>query len=124
VRPTLTTRRPLARRIQLYAEHASLPRAITLIATIAVMFTLLAALLERIVEPDTYKSYGLACWWAVQTVSTVGYGDLTPTTTAGRAIAAVVMIFGMALIPVVTAAVITILTAQWRDRPAEPPESE
>ena len=117
-------RRPLARRIQGYAEHASLARAIALIATIAVLFTLLAALLERIIEPDTYKSYGLACWWAVQTVSTVGYGDLTPTSTAGRAIAAVVMIFGMALIPVVTAAVITILTAQWRDKPPGPPESE
>ena len=110
--------------MQVYAERASLPRAIGLITTLALAFTLLAALLERIVEPDTYKSYGLACWWAVQTVSTVGYGDLTPTTTAGRVIAAVVMIFGMALIPLVTAVVIAILTAQWRERPAKPPDSE
>jgi voltage-gated potassium channel len=110
--------------MRVYAERASLPRAIGLIATIALSFTLLAALLERIVEPSTYKSYGMACWWAVQTVSTVGYGDLTPTTTAGRVIAAVVMIFGMALIPVVTAVVIAILTAQWRDRPSDPSDPE
>jgi voltage-gated potassium channel len=50
----------------------------------------------------------------VQTVSTVGYGDTVPTSTAGRAVAAVVMIFGMALIPIVTSVIVAILTAQWR----------
>jgi voltage-gated potassium channel len=107
-------RKPLARRIQLFAERASIGRAVGFITTFAVGFTLVAALVERLVEPDTFTSYGRACWWAVQTVSTVGYGDTVPTTTAGRAIAAVVMIFGMALIPIVTSVVVAILTAQWR----------
>jgi voltage-gated potassium channel len=107
-------RRPFAYRLHTFAERASLPRAVGFITSIAVAFTLLAALLERLIEPETYTSYGLACWWAVQTVSTVGYGDLTPNTTAGRVIASAVMIFGMALIPVVTSVVIAILTAQWR----------
>src|SRR5512133_2489584 len=107
-------RRPFARRMQLFAERASLGRAIGFITTFAIVFTLIAALVERLVEPDTFTSYGRACWWAVQTVSTVGYGDTVPTSAAGRGVAAVVMIFGMALIPIVTSVIVAILTAQWR----------
>lgn len=43
-------------------------------------------------------------WWAVTTVTTVGYGDLSPTTTAGRVIAIVVMIVGIGFIAILTAA--------------------
>ena len=112
--------RPFARRLQTFAERASIPRAIGFITTFAFAFTLLAAALEELVEPQTFTNYGKACWWAVQTVSTVGYGDVTPTTAAGRGIAAVVMIFGMSLVPIVTSVIVAILTAQWRhdrDRP-------
>ena len=107
-------RRPLARRLQTFAERASLGRAIGFITSFAVVFTLLAALAERLVEPDTFPTYGEACWWAVQTVSTVGYGDKVPETTAGRGVASLVMIFGMALVPIVTSVIVAILTAQFR----------
>jgi voltage-gated potassium channel len=107
-------RRPLARRLWLFAERASLPRAIAFIVGFAVVFTLVAALVERLVEPQTFTSYGEACWWAVQTVSTVGYGDVAPHTAGGRAVAAAVMVVGMALIPLVTSVIIAIVTAQWR----------
>lgn len=79
-------------------------------------FTLVAALVERIVEPHTFTSYGLACWWAVQTVSTVGYGDITPVTAAGRSVAAAVQIFSVALVPAVTSIVVAILIEQRRVR--------
>ena len=42
-------------------------------------------------------------WWALQTVTTVGYGDVVPATTAGRAVASLLLLGGLALISVVTA---------------------
>jgi voltage-gated potassium channel len=44
-------------------------------------------------------------WWAVTTVSTVGYGDITPTTDGGRAIAITVMLVGIGFVAILTAAV-------------------
>jgi hypothetical protein len=44
-------------------------------------------------------------WWAVSTMTTVGYGDLYPTTTAGWAIAIIVMLVGIGFIAILTAAV-------------------
>ncbi|MDQ3897663.1 MAG: potassium channel family protein, partial [Actinomycetota bacterium] len=48
-------------------------------------------------------SFGDALWWAVTTVTTVGYGDTVPVTAAGRGIAALLMISGIALFGVLTA---------------------
>jgi voltage-gated potassium channel len=49
------------------------------------------------------QSFGDALWWAFVTITTVGYGDLAPTTAVGRLIAVGIMIGGIALIGVVTA---------------------
>jgi len=50
-------------------------------------------------------SFGDALWWAVVTITTVGYGDITPVTVEGRVIAVGLMIVGIALLGVVTASV-------------------
>jgi len=44
-------------------------------------------------------------WWAIQTVTTVGYGDLVPTSPGGRLVAAVVMLVGIGFLTVITAAI-------------------
>jgi voltage-gated potassium channel len=49
------------------------------------------------------ETFGDALWWSASTVTTVGYGDQFPVTTAGRMLAIVVMLCGIALIGVVTA---------------------
>ncbi|WP_243399625.1 potassium channel family protein [Arthrobacter glacialis] len=55
-------------------------------------------------SPDaSIASFGDALWWAFVTITTVGYGDLTPTTLLGRSIAVGLMIGGIALLGVVTA---------------------
>ena len=47
-----------------------------------------------ILDRENYPSIGLA-WWVVQTTTTVGYGDIVPTTYVGRLLAAFVMLVGI-----------------------------
>jgi voltage-gated potassium channel len=56
------------------------------------------------VEPEQQLSTWDGVWWAIVTVTTVGYGDLAPQTDAGRLIAIAVMLIGIGLIAVLTAA--------------------
>jgi voltage-gated potassium channel len=58
---------------------------------------------ERLVDPKTFPSVWRGMWWAIETVTTVGYGDIVPQQTAGKVIAAVLMMGGLALLSVVTA---------------------
>ena len=58
---------------------------------------------ERGASGSSIESYGEALWWSAVTVTTVGYGDYSPVTVVGRAIAVGLMIAGIALLGVVTA---------------------
>jgi voltage-gated potassium channel len=102
-------------RIARFVERITLGRAVLVIFAFASAFTLLAAGLARLVEPETFTSFGAACWWAVQTVSTVGYGDDVPVTVAGRVVATFVMLFGLALVPAITSIVVAILIGRVQD---------
>ncbi|MDW8060812.1 MAG: potassium channel family protein [Thermomicrobium sp.] len=59
-----------------------------------------------LVEPSV-RSYGEALWWAIVTVTTVGYGDVAPRTTAGRLVAAVLMLVGIGLLGMLTSSLAT-----------------
>jgi len=52
---------------------------------------------EGAIQPDRFGSIPLAMYWAVTTLTTVGYGDMVPITPAGRALAGVVMLFGFCM---------------------------
>ena len=58
---------------------------------------------ERHEPGSSIRSFGQALWWALTTITTIGYGDTVPASTQGRFIAALLMIGGVALIGVVTA---------------------
>ncbi|WP_194860482.1 MULTISPECIES: potassium channel family protein [unclassified Dietzia] len=58
---------------------------------------------ERGAPGASIETYGQALWWAVVTVTTVGYGDIAPVTPTGRMIATGLMLAGIALLGVVTA---------------------
>ena len=56
-----------------------------------------------------------AIWWAMVTVTTVGYGDRFPVTAAGRGVAVVLMLVGIGLVGVVTATVASYFVEQRQD---------
>ena len=73
------------------AELSSLGRTLAL----AAMVTLCGAVGLRAVEPETVPTLSDALWWSLVTVSTVGYGDLSPATEAGRIIGSVLIFCGV-----------------------------
>jgi voltage-gated potassium channel len=76
---------------------------------IALALNLIAAALVLSFERDTpasnIHSYPDALWWAVTTITTVGYGDRFPISPAGRGVAVVLMVSGIALFGVITASI-------------------
>jgi voltage-gated potassium channel len=100
-----------------FLRGLTLVRAVGGIAAITMIVTLGSAVVMRLVEHKTYTDFGEACWWAIQTVTTTGYGDNPPVTTAGRIVGTVVMLFGTALIPAITSLVTAVfLNQQMRAR--------
>jgi hypothetical protein len=71
--------------------------------------SLVGGIVIRFVDHGNFPSVGLGIWWALQTVTTVGYGDVVPTTLAGRVIGGLVMAIGIAFISFVTAGVTSAL---------------
>ncbi|WP_150306512.1 potassium channel family protein [Planctomonas psychrotolerans] len=82
-------------RIVLYAVGSSL--LLIVVAGLAMLDV------ERDAPDATITTFGDALWWAVVTITTVGYGDLSPVTLAGRFIAVAVMVAGIALLGTITA---------------------
>jgi voltage-gated potassium channel len=102
----------LDKRFELWYERLTLFRAISTVMLVAVVLVFLAGLLERLVEPDTFTSLGLAYWWAVTTVTTVGYGDVVPESSGGRVVASGLMLVGLGLIPTLTSVVVATLVGK------------
>jgi len=70
--------------------------------------------LERDVQPATFGSVPAALWWAIATLTTVGYGDVVPITPLGRVVAAVVMICGLGVFGLWTGILATGFAAETR----------
>jgi voltage-gated potassium channel len=101
--PTRRSDRWLEKRIE---RKGLRPRdAAYLIAAFWVIAVVVFGVVERLVDPKTFHSVWLGMWWAVETVTTVGYGDIVPNQTAGKISASFLMLGGLSLIAVVTAAI-------------------
>jgi voltage-gated potassium channel len=90
----------------------------TAAAAITLVVTILAGVLMRLTDPAQFPNIGLGLWWAIQTTTTVGYGDHVPSSVAGRLIAAFVMVVGLGFITVATAAITTAFVEAARRRRA------
>jgi voltage-gated potassium channel len=60
---------------------------------------------------STFRSWGDGIWWALTTMTTVGYGDHVPETTPGRVVAALIMIVGVGVLGAVAAVVALIFAS-------------
>jgi voltage-gated potassium channel len=69
---------------------AGLLMSIVLIIAAAMMY-----MVERTAQPEAFASIPHAMWWALVTLTTVGYGDITPITGAGRVVGGVVTVLGL-----------------------------
>jgi hypothetical protein len=76
-----------------------------LIGSVWVIGVVVFGVLERIVDPKTFPTVWLGMWWAIETVTTVGYGDVVPQQTVGKVLAGFLMLGGLSFIAVVTAMV-------------------
>jgi voltage-gated potassium channel len=94
------------RRLDRWLARATTPRgAAIVIATVTSSITVVAGLLMTVIDHRNFPSVGSGLWWAIQTVTTVGYGDHVPSTAAGRLVAALVMLLGIGFITVITASI-------------------
>ena len=84
--------------------------------------TVICGVVMRLVDPTDFDNVWVALWWAVQTVTTVGYGDVVPRQTAGRIIAAVLMLSGIGFLTVVTASITAAFIETVRKRTGDPVE--
>ena len=82
-----------------------------LIATTAGL-TILLGVLMSLVDRKDFPSVWLGMWWAIGTVSTVGYGDVVPVQTSGRILAAAAMIVGIGFLSLITATVASVLVSR------------
>jgi voltage-gated potassium channel Kch len=99
-------------------------RAATIIATYTLAITLAGGILARLLDRHDFHSAGAGIWWALQTVTTVGYGDVVPHSVAGRAVGVVIMVSGIGFLTVITAAVTATLIEAVRERRRGDPERD
>ena len=84
------------------------PRDAAYLVILVWLFAVIAwGIAEHFIDPKTFPTIWLGMWWALQTVTTVGYGDIVPEQTAGKIVATLLLLGGLAFISVVTASITT-----------------
>ena len=108
-------RRPalIERRIRKIANARSITLAL---AMTFVGLALGGAVAIRFLDEESFPSFGIAVWWALQTVTTVGYGDVIPAGSTGKAIGGIEMVLGVSFISFLTAGVTSAVIQRSQDK--------
>lgn len=117
VRTTRTTRR-------LLTKPLTARRAARMIAEFTFVATVAGGVTAWLLDHRDFPTLGKGLWWAVQTVTTVGYGDVTPHTTEGKVVATLVMLAGIAFLAVITASITATFVENARERLRTPADTE
>src|SRR4051795_2093590 len=86
--------------------------AARVIVTVTAAVVVGGGILMRVFDHTEYSNIWVGMWWSLQTVTTVGYGDVTPEHRIGRIIAAFVMLEGIAFVTIVIAAITSTFVAR------------
>jgi voltage-gated potassium channel len=98
-------------------EPPSVRLAASVIVTATILIVTVGGVLMRFVDHSGYSSVWLGMWWVLQTVTTVGYGDVPPTNRLGFLVTAAVMLWGIAFLTITTAAITSVfVTRAQRER--------
>jgi len=117
---------PIRGILERFVEDPGSPRrAAWVIIAATVLAVAAGALIMWIFDHSEYPSLGRALWFTLQTVTTVGYGDVTPESPLGRAVGGVVMLVAIGFITIITAAITsTFVEAARRKRVKEEERDE
>jgi voltage-gated potassium channel len=88
-------------------EYRALLGALLIILVLLLFASTAVYFLEREAQPDKFGSIPAAAWWALATLTTVGYGDLVPITPLGKLLGGVVMLLGVGMIALPVAIIST-----------------
>ena len=96
----------IERRVERFLrEPPSVRNAAGVIVIATIVVVVVSGVAISLLDDEEYPNVGIGMWWALQTVTTVGYGDVTPTNFTGRLVGAAVMLEGTAFIAIVTAVI-------------------
>ena len=101
-----------ARLSRLMSRPPSIRAAAGVIVTATALFVVGGGILIRILDHSEYPNIWVGMWWALQTVTTVGYGDVTPKHPSGRLVGAVMMLEGISFLAIITAAITSAFVAR------------
>lgn len=83
----------------------SVRNAMAVIIAATAVSVMVGGVLIRMVDPEEFPDLATGLWWALQTVTTVGYGDVTPENTAGRLVGALFLLEAISFVTIVTAVI-------------------
>ena len=93
-------------------EQPSIRIAASVIVTATALVVVGGGVLIRLIDHSEYPNVWVGMWWSLQTVTTVGYGDVTPAHRSGRVVGAAVMLEGIAFLAIITAAITSTFVAR------------
>jgi voltage-gated potassium channel len=102
-------------RVEAILKHHSLFRVLIAVVVTLFLGAWLVLLFEEKAKGSNIHDYPDALWWAIVTVTTVGYGDRYPVTSGGRVVAVILMLVGIGLIGVLTATVASVFIKEHTD---------
>lgn len=102
-------------RVEAVLRHHSLFRVLIAAAATLFLGAWLVLLFEEKAKSGNIHSYPDALWWAIVTVTTVGYGDRFPVSEGGRVVAVILMLLGISLIGVLTATIASVFVKEHTD---------